>query len=75
MVRELKFCEPVYLHWMYLFKRYMKTLKEYVRNRNHPEACIMESYIAEEAVKFCSEYVEGAETIGILKPRQNKKKM
>ena len=55
---------------MYPFERYMKTLKRYVRNRNCLKAYIVESYIVEESVEFFSEYIEGAETIGILKPHQ-----
>ena len=73
LVRELKLCRPVYLRWMYPFERYIKTLKGCMRNYNRLEACIVESYITEEAIEFCSEYIEGAETIGIPKPRQNPK--
>ena len=36
-----------------------------VRSENHPEGCIVESYIAEEAVEFFSEYIGDAETIGV----------
>ncbi|KAL5578354.1 hypothetical protein UlMin_020053, partial [Ulmus minor] len=39
----------------------------YVRNRSRPEGCIIECYVAEEAVEFCSEYLESAQTIGIPK--------
>ena len=60
---------------MYPFERYMKTLKGYVRNCNRPEACIVESYIAEEAVEFCFEYIEGTETIRIPKPCQYPKEV
>ena len=49
----------------------MKVLKGYVRNRNCPEGCIAECYIAEEAVEFCSEYLSGVETIGIPAVRNN----
>ena len=55
-------------------ERYMKILKGYVRNRSRPEGCIIECYVAEEAVEFCSEYLESAQTIGIpksLESRQN----
>jgi hypothetical protein len=43
----------------------MKTLKGYVRNRNHPEGCIAESYIAEEAVEFLAERMVDEHTIGL----------
>lgn len=66
LVREVKLCGPVYLIWMYPFERYMKILKGYVCNRNRPEGCIAECYIAEEALEFCTEYLSGVETVGIL---------
>ena len=68
LVREVRLCGPVYLRWMYPFERFMKILKGYVRNRNRPEGCIAESYIAEEGVEFCSEYLNGADAIGIPTP-------
>ena len=34
--REIKFCGPVWLRWMYSMERYMKILKGYVRNRYRP---------------------------------------
>ncbi|KAL5580207.1 hypothetical protein UlMin_012649 [Ulmus minor] len=72
--REIKLCGPVWLRWMYPMERYMKILKWYVRNRSRAEGCIIECYVAEEAVEFCSEYLESAQTIGIpksLESRQN----
>ena len=65
--REIKLCGPVWLRWMYSMERYMKILKGYVRNRHRPEGCIIECYIAEEAVEFCSEYLANARTIGVPK--------
>ena len=44
-------------------------IKRYVRNRNRPKWCIVESYVAEEAVKFCSEFIGGATTIGMPNTR------
>ncbi|XP_073139031.1 uncharacterized protein [Henckelia pumila] len=65
LVREVKLCGPVWSRHMYPFERYMKILKGYVRNRNRPEGCIAECYIAEEAVEFCSDYLSNVHTIGI----------
>ncbi|KAL0551848.1 hypothetical protein IC582_010937 [Cucumis melo] len=65
IVREVKLCGPVYLRWMYSFERYMKVLKNYVRNRNCPEGCIAESYIVEEAIKFCSDFLSGVDPVGL----------
>ncbi|XP_052297002.1 uncharacterized protein LOC127902216 [Citrus sinensis] len=65
LVREVKLCGPVYLRWMYPFERQMKILKDYVRNRDKPEGCIAESYIAEEVIEFCIEYLSEVDAIGI----------
>ncbi|XP_074572618.1 uncharacterized protein LOC141829097 [Curcuma longa] len=65
LVREVKLCGPVWYRWMFPFERYMRTLKGYVRNRNRPEGCMAECYIAEEAVEFCSEFLSNMNTIGI----------
>ncbi|CAL2248300.1 unnamed protein product [Prunus armeniaca] len=51
--------------WMYPFKRYMKVLKGYVQNLNHPEGCIAEWYIAEEAVEFCTKHLSNVSTVGV----------
>ena len=48
----------------------MKVLKSYVCNRNSHEGCIVECYIAEEAIEFCTEYLSNVDTIGIpIDPR------
>ncbi|PKA50772.1 hypothetical protein AXF42_Ash017651 [Apostasia shenzhenica] len=43
----------------------MKILKGYVRNRYRPEACMIENYVAEEAVEFCNEYLHNINPIGV----------
>nr|GEV46499.1 hypothetical protein [Tanacetum cinerariifolium] len=53
---------PVYMRWMYPFERYMKKLKNYVRNKSKPKGSIAEGYVAEEALTFCSHYLKGVET-------------
>ncbi|KAI5312378.1 hypothetical protein L3X38_041551 [Prunus dulcis] len=74
LVREVRLCGPVYFRWMYPFERYMKVLKGYVQNcthlegcidRTHKEGCIAEQYIAEEAVKFCTEHLSDVSTVGV----------
>ncbi|KAL0546338.1 hypothetical protein IC582_016245 [Cucumis melo] len=64
IVREVKLCGPVYLRWMYPFERYMKVLKNYVRNRHHPEGCIAKSYIV-KAIEFCSDFLSGVDPVGL----------
>ncbi|KAJ0949660.1 hypothetical protein HanRHA438_Chr01g0041051 [Helianthus annuus] len=53
---------PVYMRWMYPFERYMKKLKGYLRNKARPEGSIAEGYVADEALTFCSMYLEGIQT-------------
>ena len=65
LVRKVQLGVPVCNRWMYGFERLMKIYKSFVRNRNRPEGCIVESYIAEEAVEFCSDDVRDADTIGV----------
>ncbi|XP_052625778.1 uncharacterized protein LOC111885117 [Lactuca sativa] len=53
---------PVHMRWMYPFERYMKKLKAYVRNKARPEGSIAEGYVADEALTFCSMYLDGIQT-------------
>ncbi|KAL3618473.1 hypothetical protein CASFOL_037555 [Castilleja foliolosa] len=73
LVREIRYCGPVYLRWMYPFERYMKVFKGYVKNRYRPEACIVERYIVEEAIEFCNEYLSDVTTIGLPKRRKTER--
>ena len=65
LVREVRLCGLVYLRWMYPVEQYMKILKGYVKNHYHPEASMIERYIAEESIEFCSEYMTKANPIGL----------
>jgi hypothetical protein len=56
IVRQIKYCGPVFLHNMYPFERYMGILKHYCRNIYQFEARIVEGYITEEVVAFCTDY-------------------
>ena len=69
LVREVQLGGPVYLRWMYGFERLMKVYKGYVRHRNRPEGCIAESYIAEEGIEFCSDYIGKTDPVGVPKAR------
>ena len=40
----------------------MKKLKNYVRNKARPEGSIAEGYVADEALTFCSRYLQGVQT-------------
>ena len=39
----------------------------YVKNYNRPEGSIVETYVAEESVGFCSEYLTKADAVGFPK--------
>lgn len=40
----------------------MRTLKDYVRNKAHPEGSIAEGYLIDECLTFCSRYLHGVDT-------------
>ncbi|KAA0058474.1 uncharacterized protein E5676_scaffold606G001730 [Cucumis melo var. makuwa] len=65
IVREVKLCGPIYLRWMYPFERFMKVIKNFVRNRYRPEGCIAESYLIQEAIEFCSDFLYGVDPVGL----------
>jgi len=64
LVKEVRLCGPVYLRWMYPVEQYTKILG-YVKNHYCPEASMIEWYIAEESIEFCSEYMSKENPIGL----------
>ncbi|XP_025670687.2 uncharacterized protein [Arachis hypogaea] len=62
LVDEAKLGGLVHYRWMYPIERYLGHLKSYVRNKAKSEGSIAEGYVAEEALTFCSRYLEGIET-------------
>ncbi|XP_057446719.1 uncharacterized protein LOC130738643 isoform X1 [Lotus japonicus] len=71
LVKETLSCGPCYMRWMYPMERYMKILKGYVKNRSRPEGCIVERYMVEEAVEFCTDYLSNVNSIGLPKSRHS----
>nr|ABB46843.2 transposon protein, putative, CACTA, En/Spm sub-class [Oryza sativa Japonica Group] len=69
LVKEIGILDPVYLHNMFPFERYMGVLKKYVRNRARPEASIAKGYGTEEVIEFCVEFIEDLRPIGVPKSR------
>ncbi|XP_073152841.1 uncharacterized protein [Henckelia pumila] len=65
LVREVRLCGPVCFRWMYPFERCMKVFKSYVGSRKHHEGFIVQRYSVEEAIAFCSEYINGVDPVGI----------
>jgi len=50
---------------MYPIERYMNFLKGYVKNNYRPKALMIERYIAEKSIEFCSEYMSKENLIGL----------
>ena len=71
LVREIRLCGPFFLWWMYPVERYMKVLKGYTKNQYRPEASIVERYIVEECIEFCSHYIEIVKSVGVPKTRHD----
>ncbi|RDX81185.1 hypothetical protein CR513_38167, partial [Mucuna pruriens] len=67
IVKEIRLCGLLFLRWMYPAERYIKILKSYVENSHLPKASIVKSYIAEEAIKFCTGYMSATESIRVPK--------
>ena len=65
LVGEIRLCGPVFLRWMYPVERYMMVLKGCTKNQYRPGANIVERYVTEEAIEFCSEYLNTATPIGV----------
>ncbi|XP_060202854.1 uncharacterized protein LOC132631278 [Lycium barbarum] len=62
LANEAKLAGPVQYRWMYYIERYLRTLKNYVRNKSRPEGSIAEGYLVEECMTFCSKYLTDIET-------------
>ena len=48
-------------------------IKGYTKNLHHPEASIVERYISEEAIEFCSEYMEKEKPVGVLESQHDER--
>ncbi|GLT99835.1 hypothetical protein SLE2022_172480 [Rubroshorea leprosula] len=62
---------PVQFRWMYPFERLMHCLKLTVKNKQHPEASICESYIMSEITNFISYYLDDGVHSTIDNPMRN----
>ena len=69
LVREIKLCGPMFLHWMYPFERAMGQLKALARSRSRPEGSIAEGKVTEEVIGYYTDYLESVESIGLPKSR------
>jgi hypothetical protein len=66
LVDEISILGPVFLHNIFSFKRFMRVLKKYVRNRARPEGSISKGYGIEEVIGFCVDFLPDLKPIGVL---------
>ncbi|KAL3619447.1 hypothetical protein CASFOL_037017 [Castilleja foliolosa] len=69
LVREIKICGPVFLHYMWPYERHMGYLKSKVKNRGRPEGSIIRGVIDEEVLEFCTPYLPNTDHLGLPKSR------
>jgi hypothetical protein len=65
IVPEIIDLGPVFLHNMYALERYNGIVKRFVRNRSHPDGSIIQGFISEECVEFCTDYMKVDKPIGV----------
>ena len=75
LVREAKLCGPIFLRYMYPFEHYMGDLKGYVRSRARPEGSIIEGYLTEEVLGYCTEILKELESLGLPVPRHDEERV
>ncbi|RDY05722.1 hypothetical protein CR513_10408, partial [Mucuna pruriens] len=67
LVRDIRLCGLVFLWRMYLVEHYIKILKSHVKSPHRPKASIVERYITEEAIEFCTNYMPATKSVGVHK--------
>ena len=68
LVDQIRALGPMYLHQMFPFERLMKIFSRYVRNRFRPEGGMVEGWSMEEAIVFCTYYLD-IKRVGVPKSR------
>jgi hypothetical protein len=58
LVDQIRVLGPMYLHPMFPFERLMKVSRRYVRNRFRPKGGMVEGWSTEEAIEFCTYYLD-----------------
>ncbi|CAN6702102.1 unnamed protein product [Malus baccata var. baccata] len=59
---EAALVEPVQYRWMYPIEWYLQTLNRYVHNKGRPKGFIVEAYLVDECLSFCSMYLRDVES-------------
>jgi hypothetical protein len=65
LVKEIDILEPIFLHNMFPFERFMAVLKKYVRNSARLEGSIACGYGTEEVIEFCVDFIDDLKQIGV----------
>jgi hypothetical protein len=65
LVKEIAILDPVFLHNMFPFERFMGVVKKYVHNRARPERSISKGYGTEEVIEFCVDFIPDIKSIGV----------
>ena len=69
LVREIRLFGLIFLQWMYSVERYLKVLKGYSKDQYQLEASIVEKYVVEESIQFCSQYIDTVKFVWIPETR------
>ena len=56
---------PTFLHSMMPFERMNGVIKGYVRNRAHPDGSIVQGFLTEECISFCTNYLDVKNPVGL----------
>ena len=72
LVREIRLFGLIFLQWMYSVERYLKVLKGYSKDQYQLEASIVEKYVVEESIQFCSQYIDTVKFVWIPETRYDR---
>jgi hypothetical protein len=56
---------PTFLHGMMAFERMNGVIKRFVRNRAHPDGSIVQGFLTEECISFCTNYLDVENPVGL----------
>ncbi|MCO5598286.1 hypothetical protein L7F22_052378 [Adiantum nelumboides] len=57
VVEVIAICGVVHARWIFFLEIFLKTLKDFVRLRAQPEACMAEGWIVQKAFVYISKYL------------------
>ena len=58
---------------MWTYEQFMSTLNRYVLNRAYSEGSMIEAYTTEEAINYCTRYIQDGRAIGQPVPQHEGK--